>query len=180
MSAWADDVLHFWFDHIGPDRWFDSGPEIDAEIRERFEPLWHSMKAEKAIFFVTSPREALAAVILFDQFPRNIFRHEADAFATDLLALEIAKLAIGAGFQGKLDQQQKQFLYMPFMHSENIADQEMSVELFDALGDAVPLQFAIQHRDIVKRFGRFPHRNEVLGRETLPEEFDAIAEGKNW
>lgn len=180
MTAWADDILHFWFDHIGPERWYGSGPEIDAEIRERFEPLWQSLARERAVFFVNSPDDALAGIILFDQFPRNIFRHEADAFATDPLALEISKLAIGAGFHGQFDEHQKQFLYMPFMHSESLADQEMSVELFDALGEAKPLQFAIMHRDIIKRFGRFPHRNEVLGRETLPEELDAVSEGKSW
>ncbi|MEP7350907.1 MAG: DUF924 family protein [Sphingorhabdus sp.] len=180
MTAWVHDILHFWFDHVGPERWYGSGPEIDAEIRDRFEPLWQSLRHEPAIFFVSAPEDALAAVILFDQFPRNIFRHEAQSFATDPLALAISKLAVGAGFHGQLNAQEQQFLYMPFMHSENIADQEMSVELFDALNEAKALQFAIMHRDIVKRFGRFPHRNEVLGRETLPEEFDAITEGENW
>ena len=180
MTAWAKDVLHFWFDHVGPDRWYGAGAEIDAEIRERFESLWHSLKREKAVFFISSPEDALAAVILYDQFPRNIFRHEADAFATDSLALEISKLAIEAGFHVDLDQHQRQFLYMPFMHSENLSDQDMSVELFDALGDRKPLQFAIMHRDIIKRFGRFPHRNEILGRETLPAELDAVKEGKDW
>lgn len=180
MTAWAEDVLHFWFDHVGPDHWYGSGPEVDAEIRERFEPLWQSMRSEKAIFFVGSPDEALAAIILFDQFPRNIFRHEADAFSTDPLALEISKLAIEAGFHIELGQHQRHFLYMPFMHSENLADQDMSVELFDALGDPKPLQFAIMHRDLIKRFGRFSHRNEVLGRETLPDELDAVQEGRDW
>lgn len=180
MAAWVDDILQFWFDNVGPDRWFGSGADIDDEICERFEPLWHSLRGEKAIFFVTSPEAALAAIILFDQFSRNIFRHQADAFATDPLALEIAKLAIEAGFHIQLDTRQKQFLYMPFMHSESLEDQDMSVELFDMLGEQKPLQFAIMHRDLIKRFGRFPHRNEILGRETLPEELDAVAEGKDW
>lgn len=180
MTNWTADVLHFWFDHIGPARWYGGGHEVDAETRDRFEPLWFSLKDEKAIFFATSPTDALAAVILFDQFPRNMFRHEADAFATDDLALGIAKLALEAGFDAQLDVAQRQFLYMPFQHSEDIADQDMSVELFDALGEEPPLKFAIAHRDIVKRFGRFPHRNEILGRETLPEEVEAIAEGQNW
>ncbi len=180
MTGWTDDVFHFWFDHIGPDRWFGGGYQVDVEITERFEPLWHALKDEKAIFFVTSPTDALAAVILFDQFPRNMFRHEADAFATDPLALEISKLAIEAGFDVEMTTHQRQFLYTPFMHSESIEDQDMSVELFDGLGVAEPLQFAIMHRDIIKRFGRFPHRNEVLGRETLPEEMDAVNEGKDW
>lgn len=180
MTGWTDDVLHFWFDHMGPERWYGGGLEVDAEIRDRFEPLWHSLKDEKVIFFVTSPEAALAAVILFDQFPRNIFRHEADAFATDPLALEISKLSIEAGYDTNMTVPQRQFLYMPFQHSENLADQDMSVELFDGLGEEQPLQFAIMHRDIIKRFGRFPHRNEVLGRETPPDELDAVQEGKDW
>ena len=180
MTAWTDDVLHFWFDHIGPEHWYGGGPEVDAEITERFEPLWHSLKKEKAIFFVTSPLEALAAVILFDQFPRNMFRHQPDAFATDALALSIAKLSIETGFDTDMTPEQRQFLYMPFQHSEDIADQDMSAELFDGLGLAEPMKFAIAHRDIIKRFGRFPHRNEVLGRETLPEEVSAIEEGEHW
>lgn len=180
MTAWADDVLHYWFDHLGPGHWYGSTPDIDAEIRDRFEPLWASLRREQAIFFVSSSREALAAVILFDQFPRNIFRHEADAFATDRLALEIAKLSLESGFDNELESAEKQFLYMPFMHSENLADQNMSVELFDRPGTENSLRFAIMHRDLIVRFGRFPHRNEILGRETLPNEVEAIAEGSNW
>jgi uncharacterized protein (DUF924 family) len=180
MAAWTDDILDFWLDHIGPDRWFGSGGEIDAEIRQKFEPLWHAMRAEKATFFVGNARHALAAVILFDQFSRNIFRHEAAAFAADPLALEISKLAIAADFNRQLNAQEQQFLYMPFMHSESIADQDMSVEFFGALGNAESLQFAIMHRDLIREFGRFPHRDKVLGRETLPDELDAVSEGENW
>ncbi len=180
MAAWTDDVIDFWFDHIGPDRWFASGGDVDSEIRQRYEPLWHAKRGEKAISFLESARQALAAVILFDQFSRNIFRHEAQAFSSDSLALEISKLAIAADFNGQLNAQEQQFLYMPFMHSEDIVDQEMSVELFDALGKAESLQFAIMHRDLIRRFGRFPHRNKLLGRETMPDELDAISEGENW
>lgn len=179
-KGWTDDVLHFWFEHFSQKQWFGGGPEVDAEVRERFGPLWHSLRSEKAIFFVTSPDDALAAVILFDQFPRNIFRHEADAFATDPLALEVSKLAIEAGFDSGMSKEQRQFLYLPFEHSESLSDQDMSVELFDGLGDKEVLQYAIMHRDLIKRFGRFPHRNEVLGRESLPEEMEAIEEGRNW
>jgi uncharacterized protein (DUF924 family) len=180
MAAWTDNILHFWFDHIGPDRWFGSSEEIDAEIRQRFEPLWCEMRVEKATYFAGSARQALAAVILFDQFSRNIFRHQAAAFATDPLALEISKLAISANFNAQLNAQEQQFLYMPFMHSESIDDQDMSVEFFDALGNAESLQFAIMHRDLIKKFGRFPHRNKVLGRQTMPDELDAVSKGENW
>jgi len=180
MTAWTTDVLHYWFDHLGPNHWYNSTPEIDEEVSGRFKSLWESLRGEAPIFFIASAREALGAIILFDQFPRNMFRHEADAFATDALALDIAKLGVEAGFDRQLEQPERQFLYMPYMHSESLADQDMSVELFDALGNAESLQFAILHRDLIVRFGRFPHRNEMLGRETLPKEIEAISEGQNW
>lgn len=180
MRPWAADILHYWFDIIGLHNWFHSGPDLDHEIKARFAPLWESQAREAAIFFVTSPSEALAATILFDQFPRNMFRHEANAFATDGLALEISKLAIEAGFDNQIPTDRRQFLYMPFMHSECLTDQDMSVELFDRLGQADQFRYAIMHRDLIRRFGRFPHRNEILGRQSLPEEIEAIAEGSNW
>jgi uncharacterized protein (DUF924 family) len=180
MTAWSADILYYWFEVLGPERWFNSSPEIDAEISERFAPLWISLRHEPAVFFVSDPQEALAAILLFDQFPRNIYRHEAGAFATDALALNIAKLALEAGFDHSLTADQQHFLYMPFMHSESLEDQDISVELFDRLGKTDALQFAIMHRDIIRRFGRFPHRNEILGRETHPDEIEAIAEGENW
>ncbi len=180
VSAWAKDLAHYWFDIVGPDHWFHSAPEIDEDIRERFKPLWESLRHEPGMFFVTSAKEALAAILLFDQLPRNMFRREANAFATDGLALAIAKLAMEAGFDNSLNSVQQHFLYMPFMHSENLDDQDMSVELFDRLGKHEPLQFAILHRDMIVRFGRFPHRNEILGRETRPEEVEAIAESEDW
>jgi uncharacterized protein (DUF924 family) len=180
MTGWTDDILKFWFDDIGQDHWFGSDKDTDDQIRDRFAPLWEAMRSKKANEFAGSARQALAAVILFDQFPRNIFRNGAAAFATDPLAIEISKLAIAAGFDVQLDVQQQQFLYMPFMHSESIADQDLSIRLFAALGQAEPLQFAMKHRDVIKRFGRFPHRNQVLGRKTMPDEEAAVAEGENW
>ena len=180
MTAWSEDILHYWFEVLGSKRWFNSNPDIDAEISERFAPLWAGLRHEPAMFFVSGPKEALAAIILFDQFPRNIYRHEPNAFATDALALNIAKLALEAGFDNSLTVQQKHFLYMPYMHSESLEDQDMSVELFDRLGKTEALQFAIMHRNMILRFGRFPHRNEILGRETHPDEIEAIAEGEDW
>jgi uncharacterized protein (DUF924 family) len=180
MIAWTADILHYWFDVLGPARWFNSSTEIDAEISERFKPLWKSLRHEPAIFFLTSSHEALAAILLFDQCPRNMYRREVNAFATDTLALNIAKLALEAGYDNGMTQQQLQFLFMPFMHSESLEDQDMSVELFDRLEDKDPLRFAIMHRDMILRFGRFPHRNEILGRETYPHEIEAISEGEDW
>lgn len=179
-SNWAEDILHYWFDHLGPNYWFNANDDIDEEIRSRFEQLWNSMRGEAALFFVTDPREALAAVILFDQFPRNMYRDEADAFSTDLLALGIAKGAIEAGFDASLPHEQRGFLYMPFMHSERMAEQDRSVELFDGLGDKQQLDYAILHRDMIARFGRFPHRNEILGRESTKAEAEALSLGRGW
>ncbi len=174
MKPWADDILHFWFDHVGPAHWFAPRPQLDGEIRERFCPLWEELKAEAPMFFLVGPRQALAAVILFDQFPRNMFREEAEAFSTDPLALSIARQAIEMGHDDQLDDTRKSFLYMPFMHSERIADQDRSVELVRAAGLKDNIAFAESHRDLIQRFGRFPHRNPVLGRESSAAELLAI------
>ncbi len=179
-SGWADDIIGYWFDHLGPKHWFTPNDDVDEEIRERFEPLWNSLRHEAAIFFLTEPREALAATILFDQFPRNIFRDEADSLATDPLALGIAKGALEAGYDAALQPDKRAFLYMPFMHSERLADQDRSVELFDALGNKNMLDYAILHRGVIARFGRFPHRNEILGRESTPAEAEALTLGPGW
>ena len=174
MKTWTDDILDFWFEHVGPDHWFNSRPELDREIRERYRPLWEEMRGEEAMFFLGSAREALAAVILFDQFPRNMFREEPDSFATDPLAKSIATQAIDMGYEEALEGPEKAFLFMPFMHSESLEDQDRAVALFRRAGLEENLQYAIGHRDLIHRFGRFPHRNPVLGRESSPEELQAI------
>ena len=130
--------------------------------------------AKRRCFFLGDPDEALAAVILFDQFPRNMFREEADSFATDGQALSIARQAIDMGYDEQLDNARKSFLYMPFMHSEAIKDQDRSVDLFRAAGLRDNIGFAEGHRDLIQRFGRFPHRNPVLGRESSAAELQAI------
>ena len=174
MKPWAEDILHFWFDHVGPAHWFAPRPQLDGEIRERFCPLWEELKAEAPMFFLVGPHQALAAVILFDQFPRNMFREEAEAFSTDGQALGIARQAIDMGYDEQLDDARKSFLYMPFMHSERSDDQDRSVELFRAAGLDDNIAFAERHRDLIRRFGRFPHRNPVLGRESSAAELQAI------
>lgn len=179
MKAWTDDILNFWFDHVGADHWFSPRPQLDREIRERFCPLWEDMRAEAPLFFLEAPREALAAVILFDQFPRNMFRGHADSFATDDKALGIARQAIDMGFDDQLQGARKSFLYMPFMHSEVLADQDRSVALFTAAGLTDNIAFAEGHRELIRRFGRFPHRNPVLGRESSAAELQAIEDWHN-
>jgi uncharacterized protein (DUF924 family) len=171
MSNWADEVLAYWFGLDPKQWWFDKS--LDSEIDERFRALWESKRQCPAETFLSGPREALAAVLLFDQFPRNMLRGHADQFATDHLALQIAKAAIDRGYDESLSGPERGFLYMPFQHSESLDDQERSIGLFTALGDPEQLRFAKLHHDIIERFGRFPHRNPILGRAPRPEEIAA-------
>lgn len=177
---WSADVLDFWFDELGPDDWFGSGEAVDEQITERFQELWEEQKSRIATDFLDTPETALAAIILFDQFPRNMFRDTAEAFATDHLALQIAKEAIDREMDHKLSEDQRMFTYMPFMHSENLEDQTRCLGLFTALGAENNIKFAKAHRDVILKYGRFPHRNAVLGRETRPEEQAAIDAGAKW
>jgi uncharacterized protein (DUF924 family) len=168
-SDWRADVLKFWFG-LSKDQWFGGGDELDQRCRERFLKLWAEKRQLPASSFLNDPLTALAAVILFDQLPRNMFRGHADQFATDHLALAIAKGAVDKEFDGQLEPEERGFLYMPFMHSEDLGDQDRSLLLFTALGDEEKLHFAREHRDVIARFGRFPHRNAVLGRAPRAEE----------
>lgn len=172
MSGWTRDVLDFWFG-LKPKQWWRGGEELDAEIRERFEELWEEQRQLPPSSFLTNPETALAGVILFDQFPRNMFRDHAEQFSTDLLALAIAKGAIDRGFDDQLPAVHRAFLYMPFQHSEDMDEQRRSMLLFTELGNEEFLHFARLHHDIVERFGRFPHRNAILGRTPRAEEIAA-------
>ncbi len=172
MTAWANDVLAFWFG-LSREQWFKGDAELDAETRERFGELWEEQAQRLPEDFLGSPREALAAVILFDQFPRNMFRGHADSFATDHLARAIATAAVDRGYDEQMSEDERAFLYMPFEHSETLADQDRAVLLFTALGDPEYLRFAQLHHDVIARFGRFPHRNAILGRTPRPEEVEA-------
>jgi uncharacterized protein (DUF924 family) len=171
-ADWRAQVLKFWFS-LRPERWWSAEPELDHRIRQDFLELWSEKRQLPADAFLTDPLTALAAVILFDQFPRNMFRGHADAFSTDLLALAVAKLAVENGFDDQLEPAERVFLYMPFMHSENLDDQNRAVLLFTRLGDERQLEYAKRHRDIIAKFGRFPHRNSVLGRVSRADELAA-------
>ena len=173
---WVDEVLDFWFGELTYEDWFGGSEELDNTIRTRFLDLYEQRKADFHSNQVGDARTALAAVILFDQFPRNIYRRSPAAFGTDDLAMEIARLAIDRGYDNDVPEEAKPFLYMPFMHSEVAADQERCVDLFRTLGNEESLKYAIEHRDIVARFGRFPHRNRALGRETTPSETEFLKE----
>jgi len=168
-ADWRSDVLKYWFG-LAPDRRWKRDDALDAEIGERFHDLWTDQRQLPASSFTADPLIALAGVILFDQFPRNMFRGHAEQFATDALALGIARAAVDAKLDGALARQERGFLYMPFEHSEDLADQRRSVALFTALGDDYLLGFAQKHHDVIARFGRFPHRNAILGRAPRVDE----------
>ena len=169
-----DDVLGFWFSDATQPLWFDLTPAFDETIRQRFGALYVRAVNGELAPWCSEPLSALALVIVLDQFPRNMFRNDAHSFASDPQALAVARQAVDRGFDRALGPNQHQFLYMPFMHAENLADQEISVRLFTALGNANNLDFAVRHRDIVARFGRFPHRNALLGRRSTPEELASV------
>ena len=172
-ADWRSGVLKFWF-ALSQDEWWRGGPEVDHRIRENFLELWAEKRKLPADSFLGDPLTALAAVILFDQFPRNMFRGHAEQFATDHLALAIAKAAVDRGFDDELRSlNERGFLYMPFQHSESLADQKRSVHLFTALGDDFQLGFAKKHHDVIAQFGRFPHRNAMLGRAPRADEVAA-------
>jgi uncharacterized protein (DUF924 family) len=173
-SDWAAQVLRYWFDELQPDAWFRKDERVDAAIRERFGEL-HEQLAQMRPEHLATPLVSLAAVIALDQFPRNLFRGSPRAFATDSLALSIAQHAIAAGFDQQLTPQQRLFLYMPFQHAEDRTVQARSIELFTRLGLGENLDYAYRHKEIIDRFGRFPHRNEVLGRESTTAELEFVA-----
>lgn len=175
---WRADVLRFWFG-LEPEQWWNGGAELDERIRRQFLELWQKKRQLPVESFLDDPLTAVAGVILFDQFPRNMFRGHADAYSTDPLALGIAKAAVDRRLDKQLATDERKFLYMPFQHSEKLDDQNRAVLLFTELGDEHQLGYAKHHRDIIERFGRFPHRNAILGRASRPEEIAAQAD-KGW
>jgi uncharacterized protein (DUF924 family) len=160
-------ILSFLLDEIGPQGWYTPGDGLDDDIRARFEPAWQGAMDGRYGLWLTYPSGALAYIILTDQFPRNMFRGGKGAFASDQLALAAAKQALHRGWDLKIDEPARQFFYMPLMHSENLCDQERCVRL---MKDRMPqtgasnLLHARVHREVIRRFGRFPYRNEALGR----------------
>lgn len=175
-ETWIDDVLTFWFEELEPADWFKKSDVTDARIRDRFLELHGTLSQLPAASLATSSRQAIAAVIVLDQFPRNLFRGDAKSFASDAQARAIAVAAIDAGLDTELTMDQRVFLYLPFEHSEDMADQDRAVELIGALNNDNYTQYAIAHRDVIARFGRFPHRNEILGRASTPDELAYLAE----
>ena len=164
----AQDVLAFWRE-AGPSRWFRKDPAFDSAFRSRFLGAHEAARRGELDGWTQDAPGALALVLLLDQFPRNAFRGSARMFESDAQAREVARRAVEAGFDQLTEPQLRNFFYLPFMHSEDAADQARAVELIRTLGGE-PLRFALQHCDIIRKFGRFPHRNAVLGRSTSPAE----------
>jgi uncharacterized protein (DUF924 family) len=162
-------VLAFWR-KAGPKRWFAKSAAFDRQIRAQFLPTYRAAAARALSHWEREPTRTLALAIVLDQFPRNMFRRSARAFAADPLARQVARRAIAKGFDRRVPPGERQFLYLPFEHSESLADQQRCVALFRATGDAESLKWAQLHADIIRRFGRFPHRNAALGRATTARE----------
>ena len=177
---WAAEILHFWFHDLRPDQLFARNDAVDAALRQRFGGDLAMLGTRPAREFLTDPLTARAAVLLFDQVPRNLFRDDARAFAFDPLARAICKGALARGWDRIAPPRERHFLYMPLMHSEAMPDQLLGLRLFTGLGDAFVLQFARDHARMIARFGRFPHRNTVLGRKSSAAEKRAVADGNAW
>jgi uncharacterized protein (DUF924 family) len=173
------DVLAFWIDEVGAAGWYKSSDALDAEVRSRFLDAWQSARDGSHGLWLTYPSGALAYAILLDQFPRNMFRGDGRAFSTDAVALAAAKMAIGRGWDLRIDSPARQFFYLPLMHSESLSDQDRCVRLMTARLADQPgnLLHARAHREVIRRFGRFPHRNEALKRRTTASEAAFLEEG---
>jgi len=177
--AWVDEVLRFWFEQLSEAQWWEQDDAVDAQIHDRFLAL-HERLTPQVDYSLNTPRSLLAAVIVLDQFSRNLFRRTPRAYAADPIARRLARSAIERGFDSSLTVLERQFLYLPFEHSEDGADQQLSVELFTALGNDEWTRFAIEHKRVIDRFGRFPHRNAVLGRRSTPDETEALKARVGW
>lgn len=169
-TPWYEVVLALWFGELESEAWFTKSDTTDVLVRERCLVVHEELARRLPPETQSDPRAALAAVIALDQFPRNMFRGTPRAFATDPVALALAKDTVASGLDRGMVKNERLFLYLPFEHSESLADQRRSVELFAALDDAELLRYAEAHKVIIERFGRFPHRNAILGRRSTPKE----------
>ncbi|PIQ28842.1 DUF924 domain-containing protein [bacterium (Candidatus Blackallbacteria) CG17_big_fil_post_rev_8_21_14_2_50_48_46] len=172
----AKAILKFWFEEIETKKWWVKDPEFDQLILSRFGEI-HAQAVKSELFsWRSKAQDQLAEIIILDQFSRNIYRDTPSAFATDPLALALAQAAIEKGFDHKLPPRERAFMYMPFMHSESRLIHEISLKLFQAEEVSGNLDFAIKHKAIIDRFGRYPHRNQILGRSSTPEEIAFLKE----
>jgi uncharacterized protein (DUF924 family) len=179
-GSWVDDVLHFWFVELPPFAWWSGDATTDALVRLRFLELYEALRRELPPGALIAPDSALAAVIALDQFPRNLYRGRPETYAADAAALAAAERAVALGFDRTVDPARRLFFYLPFMHAEDRAAQACGVELCRALGDDETLDQAERHQAIVDRFGRFPHRNAILGRTSTAEESEFLKAGRGF
>src|SRR5208282_1999265 len=170
------EIVSFWR-QAGPDKWFEADEDFDLTIRSRFLAIHEAAARGELAAFEERAEGALALLILLDQFSRNMFRNSARAFVTDHLARAVADRALARGFDQETEVTMRPFFYLPFMHSEILADQDRCLRLYEAFGDPEQLKFAVTHRDIIVKFGRFPHRNRILSRETTPAEREFLDSG---
>lgn len=174
MKTMLNTVLKFWFEELTPEQWFLKDAELDQQIADVFTAL-HQKAARCELYpWRQQARGRLAEIIVLDQFPRNIYRDTPQAFATDALALALAQEAIDLGFDQELTTEERSFVYMPFMHSESAEIHDVAVRLFDQEGLETNLEFELKHKAIIDRFGRYPHRNAILGRESTEEELEFL------
>lgn len=175
---WVADVLRFWFEELSEADWYSKRAAVDEQIRDRFRDLHEELAMNQGLG-ASGPRTLLACVIVLDQFSRHLFRGDPRAFASDSVARQLANEAIERGFDRSLDKRERTFLYLPFEHSENPSDQARSLELAGSLHDDDSMRFALKHKAIIDRFGRFPHRNAVLGRSSTEEELEFLTHPGN-
>lgn len=170
----ADDILTFWYSEPMKSHWFSSTPEIDASITEKYEFIWQTAANGDLDIWQDSPEGCLALCIILDQLPLNMFRSQPLAFSTEQHAVTVCKHAIVQGLDQKIDKSKVSFLYMPLMHSENIDDQNLCISLFESAGLDSNARFARHHHGVISQFGRFPHRNEILGRISSAQEVEYL------
>lgn len=169
-----NDILNFWFKDLEPQQWFMKDEAFDQTIRDRFEATYWDIVNGQCEDWLQSAEGNLAYVVVLDQFSRNMFRDTPQAFAGDHLALAAAQNAVSQGFDQQVTPQQRTFFYMPYMHSEDPAVHITAVELFTAHGNKMNLEYEFKHKAIIDRFGRYPHRNQILGRESTSEEVEFL------
>lgn len=176
MMCEVDNILRFWFETLQPKDWFVKSDQVDADIRTNFLDMYHDALNGRLDAWEENPDGVLALIILLDQFPRNMFRDTAKMYQSDQQAIVVARRAIDAGLDKDVPDARRIFLYLPFEHSEQIEDQDYCYDLVETLSDKSYLPYAESHRRVIRRFGRFPHRNDILGRVSTPEELAFLKE----
>ncbi len=180
MNVTPKEIIDFWYSDSVKNQWFASTPELDMEIQEKYEEIWEKASSGELDEWSNHPDGCLALIIILDQFPLNMFRGQAKSFKTERKAIEVAWNARKNDFDQKIEKEKLAFLYMPFMHSEDLADQDMSVSLYRESKLDANISFAEHHREIIRKFGRFPHRNKILERESTEEEISYLASGNGY